>query len=69
VFCIYAEPEAMLLSGYHNRSLLDAYVQIETKINHQFIYGEPLIAIQAKLDQGWVPTGQKVSWKKECGGF
>jgi len=68
VFCIYAPPEALLLAGYHNRELLAKYVAVEQRINFQFLQGEPLINIQAKLEAGYVPTGAVGSdtWKERC---
>lgn len=36
VFCIYASRDALLLSGEHNRDLLDTYVQVEDQIGHAF---------------------------------
>ncbi|HKV44614.1 MAG TPA: phosphoadenosine phosphosulfate reductase family protein [bacterium] len=73
VFCIFAPEPALLTAGYHNRPLLDAYVAVETRIGHAFKYDsdtaqpEPLIAIQAKLEAGWVPAGRiDASLWKEC---
>lgn len=60
VFCFNAPPAALLIAGYHNRELLDAYVGVEQRIGHSFkMKGkkkEPLILIQAKLEAGWVPA-------------
>ena len=74
VFCFNAPPAALLIAGYHNRPLLDAYVGVETRIGHSFqMKGKekrPLILIQAKLEQGWAPAGEAVpaaAWA-ECGG-
>jgi len=72
VFCFYAPEEALLLAGYHNRPLLHEYVAVETRIAHQFKHKEPLIKIQAKLEQGWMPpvgvaAGSAATWM-ECGG-
>lgn len=55
VFCIFAPQEALALAGYHNRALLDQYVAVESRINHQFQHGKPLVQIQAKLDAGYIP--------------
>ena len=62
-FCIYAPPEALLLSGYHNRALLDEYVRVEAAIGHAFKFDkdegpQPLVNIQAQLNAGYVPVGK-----------
>lgn len=62
VFCFYAPKAALLTAGYHNRGLLDAYVEVEQRIGHSFKYDkdtgpEPLVEIRAALDAGYVPGG------------
>lgn len=57
VFCFYAPRKALLVAGYHNRELLDQYVQVERQIGHDFKHKEPLIEIQTALNRGYVPQG------------
>ncbi len=54
-FCIFANREALLLSGKHNRALLDRYVAVEAKINHRFKNNLSLKSIADQLDAGYEP--------------
>jgi 3'-phosphoadenosine 5'-phosphosulfate sulfotransferase (PAPS reductase)/FAD synthetase len=56
VFCIFAPKPALLIAGYHNRELLDAYVGVEQRTGHTFKSNLPLVLIQAKLEAGWAPA-------------
>jgi 3'-phosphoadenosine 5'-phosphosulfate sulfotransferase (PAPS reductase)/FAD synthetase len=49
VFCFYAGRDQLLLAGRHNRALLAAYVDVETKIGFTFTPDLALADIQAEL--------------------
>lgn len=55
VFCIYANRDALMLAGSHNRALLSEFVAIETQIQHTFKPNLSLASIQAALDAGEIP--------------
>ncbi len=52
VFCIFAPKSALKLAGFHNRDLLDRYVEVEDGIKHTFKDGESLRSIRDEFDQG-----------------
>lgn len=52
VFCIYAQPDGLMLAGKHNRELLAEYVRVEQKIGHKFNAKFSLESIQARLQAG-----------------
>jgi 3'-phosphoadenosine 5'-phosphosulfate sulfotransferase (PAPS reductase)/FAD synthetase len=52
VFCIFAPKSALLIAGKHNRALLDSYVEVETKIGHDFRKGFKLRVIRDEVEAG-----------------
>lgn len=54
-FCIYANRDALMLAGQHNRELLSQFVQVESAIGHTFKPNLSLASIQAALDAGEQP--------------
>jgi 3'-phosphoadenosine 5'-phosphosulfate sulfotransferase (PAPS reductase)/FAD synthetase len=66
VFCIFAPKEALLLAGYHNRTLLAEYVAVEQRIGHQFQHNKPLVQIQQQLQAGYVPSQVDGSLWAQC---
>ena len=66
VFCIMAGPTSLTIAGYHNRALLDTYVETEKRMNHSFKSGFSLITIQSKLDAGYVPQGAAADDEWSC---
>ena len=58
VFCFYAPADALKLAGYHNPELLQEYVDVERRIQHDFKHKQPIVQIQQALDAGWVPQGK-----------
>jgi 3'-phosphoadenosine 5'-phosphosulfate sulfotransferase (PAPS reductase)/FAD synthetase len=54
-FCIYANRDALMLAGKHNRALLSQYVEVESAIGHTFKPNLSLASIQAALNAGEEP--------------
>lgn len=62
-FCIFASKDALLLSGLHNRALLDEYVAVEQRIHHDFKHHLPIVQIRDALDRGERADPKKIqSW-------
>lgn len=51
-FCIFAPKSALVLAGKHNPELLQAYVDVEVKINHTFRQDVSLVQIQQAVLAG-----------------
>ena len=49
-FCIFAPKAALVLSGKHNRALLDAYVAVEERIGHIFKMGLSLAEVKKAVE-------------------
>src|SRR3954451_4212836 len=60
-FCIFATRPALMLSGKHNRPLLDEYVAVERETGHLFRQNLSLASIASALDAGEEP-GPVVDW-------
>lgn len=62
VFCIYAPYEALLLAAYHNKELLNDYVEVEKKVGFSFKIGLPMAKIQIDMEAG-VQPGPITTWE------
>lgn len=51
-FCIFAPKNALILAGKHNPELLDEYVRIEEKIDHEFRVGCSMKSIKEAVLAG-----------------
>jgi 3'-phosphoadenosine 5'-phosphosulfate sulfotransferase (PAPS reductase)/FAD synthetase len=51
-FCILAGKGALMLTGRHNRELLDEYVAVEQEIGHTFQNGRSIESIRDAIDAG-----------------
>lgn len=69
VFCIFAPKAGLLLSGYHNRELLDEYVAVEDEVGASFKMDLSLRQVRDELDAGWAPQGSVSadSWEEGKG--
>ncbi len=61
-FCIYANKDALVLAGKHNRELLDKYVATEEKIGHKFKSDLSLKEVRELIDQGYEPNPKKLNF-------
>jgi 3'-phosphoadenosine 5'-phosphosulfate sulfotransferase (PAPS reductase)/FAD synthetase len=52
VFCIFAPRPALILSGKHNRDLLDEYAKVEAEIDHTFTQDITMADIKAAVESG-----------------
>lgn len=50
-FCIFAPKAALVLSGMHNRELLQEYVEVEKEIGHTFQHKLSLAEVAAEVDK------------------
>lgn len=55
-FCVFAPKSALIIAGAHNRSLLDAYVDVETRINHRFRKELSIASIREAVRNGEAVT-------------
>lgn len=62
VFCIFSPPEALMVAGHHNRTLLDEYVAVEKEIGHTFRHKFPIATIAERLDRGEKPPTAVHDW-------
>ena len=61
-FCIYANKDALVLAGKHNRDLLDKYVETEQKIGHKFKADLSLEEVRDLIDSGYEPDPKKLNY-------
>lgn len=61
-FCIFAPKAALVLSGKHNRALLDAYVAVEEKINHRFRMDVTLAEVKAAVEKNEAVEEMSGAW-------
>ena len=66
VLCIFAPQSALLLAGYLNPTVLDAYAQAETRMGHTFTQKTSLVTIQNKLAAGYVPQHVPANEWSQC---
>jgi 3'-phosphoadenosine 5'-phosphosulfate sulfotransferase (PAPS reductase)/FAD synthetase len=62
-FCIFAPKAALILSGQHNRDLLNEYVRVEKQIGHRFRKDLAITEIQNALNQ---PVPEAVGAITDC---
>lgn len=62
VFCIFANPQALMIAGKANPALLARYVEAEKQMGHDFKNGFKLASVQQAIERGedW---GKPVDWK------
>jgi len=55
VFCIFSPFDALVIAGYHNRELLDRYIEVEDIIGHTFKDGFSLHEVRDAIIKGYKP--------------
>jgi len=55
VFCIFSPFDALVIAGYHNRELLDRYIEVEDIIGHTFKNGFSLHEVRDAIIKGYMP--------------
>jgi 3'-phosphoadenosine 5'-phosphosulfate sulfotransferase (PAPS reductase)/FAD synthetase len=61
-FCIFAPRGALILSGRHNREVLDEYIAVEVETGHTFRHGQSLSEIRKAIDAGEQPGLLHGTW-------
>lgn len=51
-FCVFAPKSALVIAGRHNPELLDAYVDVEARIGHQFTATLSIAAVREAVRSG-----------------
>jgi len=65
MFCVFANPDALMIAGKENPTLLERYVETEKAIGHTFKNGFKIESIKQRLDAGEQPPTRASGW--ECG--